>query len=247
MMEALGLAIFMISACFFAAVLESKESFVHQGIPGETGRNLLMGAAMGLTALFIFYFRFTAPSGSQINPAVTLAFLRAGKINRRDAFFYIVFQFIGGTAAVYGMQLLLGDLLTAQPVNSVATVPHKGGIAAAFFMELFTAFAMMTMVLFTSAHERWKKYTRLIAATLVCLYLIIAGPVSGFGMNPARSFASALPAHTWTAFWIYLIAPIAGMLGAAELFLHIQKKKRRFSYAAHRSKNNLLEPLEFVI
>lgn len=47
MMEALGLAIFMISACFFAAVLESKESFVRQAIANETGRNLLMGAAMG--------------------------------------------------------------------------------------------------------------------------------------------------------------------------------------------------------
>jgi aquaporin Z len=43
------------------------------------------------------------------------------------------------------------------------------------------------------------------------------GPISGFGMNPARSFASALPAHIWTAFWIYLFMPFAGMLGAVEI------------------------------
>jgi aquaporin Z len=45
-------------------------------------------------------------------------------------------------------------------------------------------------------------------------------------MNPARSFASALPANIWTAFWIYLLAPVAGMLSATEVFLLVQKNKR---------------------
>ena len=36
-------------------------------------------------------------------------------------------------------------------------------------------------------------------------------------LNPARTLASALPAETWTAFWVYLTAPLAGMLLAAEL------------------------------
>ena len=44
-------------------------------------------------------------------------------------------------------------------------------------------------------------------------------------MNPARSFASALPSGIWTSFWIYLFIPFAGMLSAAELFLFIQRKK----------------------
>jgi hypothetical protein len=55
--------------------------------------------------------------------------------------------------------------------------------------------------------------------------VIVAGPISGFGMNPARSFASALPAHTWNSFWIYLVVPIAGMLSATELFLAIQTSR----------------------
>ncbi|MEP7232413.1 MAG: aquaporin [Ginsengibacter sp.] len=71
-----------------------------------------------------------------------------------------------------------------------------------------------------------KKYTRIIAGCFVCIYVIVAGPVSGFGMNPARSFASAFPAHIYTAFWIYMLIPFAGMLSAAELFLFIQKKKK---------------------
>ena len=94
------------------------------------------------------------------------------------------------------MQLLLGTTLTALPVNSAVTVPGKYGYAAAALTELLTAFVTMSTVLFTSYHEKLKKYTRLFAGCLVCTWVIVAGPISGFGMNPARSFASAFPAHT---------------------------------------------------
>lgn len=217
--EALGLAIFMISACFFGAMLFSENSSWHASLSNDTARNLLMGLAMGATALFIFYSPFTAPSGSQINPAVTITFLRLGKMCPYDAMFFIIAQFIGGTMAVYLMQLLMGDLLTAPPVNSAATVPGKFGTTAALVTEFAIAFITMTMVLFTSHHDKLKKYTRLFAACLVCTWVIVAGPISGFGMNPARSFASASPADIWTAFWIYLLIPFAGMLSAAEFFL----------------------------
>ena len=78
--EALGLYIFMISACFFGAMLFSPNSSWVHAMPNEMLRNVLMGIAMGFTALFIFYSPWTAPSGSHINPAVTLTFLRLDKM-----------------------------------------------------------------------------------------------------------------------------------------------------------------------
>ncbi|HEY2649695.1 MAG TPA: aquaporin, partial [Puia sp.] len=75
-------------------------------------------------------------------------------------------------------------------------------------------------------HPVLKKYSRIFAGILVCLFVIIAGPVSGFGMNPARSFSSALPSNVWTSFWIYLFMPLAGMMGAAEVYLLVRKRKR---------------------
>jgi aquaporin Z len=209
-----------------------------------------MGVLMGSTALFIFYSPWTAPSGSHINPAVTLTFLRLDKMCRYDALFFAIFQIAGGTAAVFIMQLLAGNILTAPPVNSAVTVPGKNGIGWASITELLIAFITMSMVLFTSHHDKLKKYTRVFAACLVCVWVIIAGPVSGFGMNPARSFASAFPANTWTAFWIYLFIPFAGMLSAAELFLFVQRKKenshRKFAGSVPKTKE-LLEPLEFLL
>jgi len=246
LMEALGLAIFMISACFFAGLFYSPASFANKALAGDT-RNILNGILMGATALFIFYSPFTSPSGAHINPAVTITFLRLGKLSKDDAFFYILFQFLGGTIAVYLMAFLMKDTLTAPPVNYAVTIPGKYGLIPAFITEFAIAFIMITMVLFTSSNNTLKKYTKIIAGCFVCLYVIFAGPVSGFGMNPARTFASAFPAHNYTAFWIYLLAPIAGMLAAAEFYLFCNRmiSSDRMSltgmhmYHPHKIKTNI--------
>ena len=248
--ESLGLAIFMVSACFFSALLFSGESPWHQAIHSEMWKNILMGLLMGSTALFIFYSPFTAPSGSQINPAVTVTFLRLDKMCRYDATFFILFQIAGGTAAVFAMQFLMGSILTDPPVNSVVTVPGKPGTWWALITEFIIAFLTMGMVLFTSYHNKWKKYTRIFSAILVCCWVILAGPVSGFGMNPARSFASAFPSGIWTTFWIYLFIPFAGMLSAAEFFLFVQRKKNMSppeAAMAYKRKKKIPEPSTCVL
>lgn len=248
--EALGLAIFMVSACFFSAMLFGEKSSWQHAIPGEMQRNILMGVMMGLTALFIFYSPLTAPSGSHINPAVTLTFLRLDKMCRYDALFFIVFQIIGGTVAVYMMQFFMGTILTNPPVNSSVTIPGNPGMWWALVTEFIIAFITMSMVLFTSHHAILKKYTRIFSGILVSCWVIFAGPISGFGMNPARSFASALPSGIWTSFWVYLFIPFAGMLSAAEVFLFINRKKKQennntriVSFSSKKS----MKPFEFVL
>jgi aquaporin Z len=249
--ETLGLGVFMVSACFFSAMLFSEKSSWYHSIPNSTLRNTLMGIAMGSTALFIFYSPFTAPSGSQINPAVTLTFLRLDKMCRYDALFFILSQVLGGTIAVYIMQWVMGSILIDAPVHSAVTVPGKFGVVWALVTEVIIAFITMSMVLFTSTNDTLKRFTRIFAGCLVCGWVIATGPVSGFGMNPARSLASALPADIWTAFWIYLFVPFAGMLLAAEVFLFVERRKMTdhslSKVKSERSKNNFPEPLEFML
>jgi aquaporin Z len=224
--EALGLAIFMVSACFFSALFWGNEYSFHYALRNDELRNIVNGILMGSTALCIFYSPLTAPSGPHINPAVTITFLRLNKMCRYDAIFYIIFQFIGGTLSVYLMALLLGTSLTAPPANYAVTIPGKFGALAAAITEYAIALITMTMVLITSNDNNLKKYTRIFSACLVCSWVIFAGPISGFGMNPARSFSSAFPAHIYTAFWIYLFVPFAGMLSAAEIFLFAGGRKK---------------------
>ena len=248
--EALGLAIFMVSACFFGAMLFSEKSSWQHAIPNGIMKNVFMAIAMGTTALFIFYSPWTAPSGSQINPAVTLTFLRLNKMCRYDAMFFIIFQFIGGTVAVYIMQLMMGNILTDAPVHSSATVPGKFGMIGSLVTELLIAFITMSMVLFTSNNKNLKKFTRIFAGCFVSTWVIVAAPMSGFGMNPARSFASALPSGVWTSFWIYLFVPLTGMLLAAEFYLFVERRKVNNHYPNEKPrsvKKNFLEPLEFML
>ena len=64
-------------------------------------------------------------------------------------------------------------------------------------------------------------------------YITFEAPISGMSMNPARSFASALLADRWTAFWIYVAAPLIGMLLAAELRLRLSPRPVRCAKLHH--------------
>jgi aquaporin Z len=99
------------------------------------------------------------------------------------------------------------------------TTPGPAGVGAAFGAELAVAFVQMIVVLMVSNTVSLARYTGLIAGTLVAIFISLEAPLSGMSMNPARTVASALPAHVWTAMWIYFTAPPLGMLLAAQLYL----------------------------
>jgi aquaporin Z len=215
-MEAAGLGFFMLAACLFGTMLEYPASPIHQAISNPVSRRVLMGLAMGLTAVTIIYSPWGKQSGAHINPSVTLTFYRLKKVKAWDAFFYMTAQFFGGVAGVLIAAALLGNFLSNPSVNYVATVPGRYGVGAAFLAELVISFLLMSVVLTVSSNPKIHRFTGLFAGALVATYIALEAPISGMSMNPARSFASALPARQWMAFWIYLTAPVLGMLLAAD-------------------------------
>lgn len=225
LMEAAGLGLFMLSAVVFATMLEHPSSPVRAAIENPLYRRLPMGLAMGLTAIGIIYSPWGKRSGAHINPAVTLTFYRLGKIAHWDAVFYVVAQFVGGLAGVVLPAVFIGQYMAHPSVNYVATVPGEHGAAIAFIAEFTIAFILMTVVLISINTVRLAPCTGLFAGILVSAYVIVESPFSGFGMNPARTFASALPGWVWTSIWMYFVAPMAGMLLAAEAYLKIGQVK----------------------
>lgn len=218
LMEGAGLALFMISACTFALLLEHPSSQIHALIPEATTRRMLMGLAMGATAIAIIYSPWGKQSGAHINPSVTLSFLRLGRVMPADATFYIVAQFFGGSLGVALAGVVFGRFAADPAVNYVATLPGRQGDFAAWFAELAISFLLMSILLRISANKRWGRYTGVVAGLMVAIYISIEAPISGMSMNPARSFSSALAAGAWHSLWIYFTAPPIGMLLAAELF-----------------------------
>ena len=146
LIEACGLGVFMVSACLFATILEYPHSSIHTAKESSFARNVLMGIAMGITAFGILASPWGKLSGAHVNPAVTLVNYRLRKISLIDSIWYIIFQTLGGTLAVYMMQLLLGNALISKPVESVVTIPYCGHPMHALVMELIIAFILMFTV-----------------------------------------------------------------------------------------------------
>ncbi len=227
LIEAWGLGMFMVSSGFFATVLYAPNSLAVSLIPNVFLRGVLMGAAMGLTAIAIIYSPWGKRSGAHLNPAVTLTFFRLKKLAPWDALFYVVAQFVGGVLGVSLVAVLLGQAFTEPPIQYVVTVPGQWGWLAAFVTEFLMAFGLMSIVLVTSNTQRLASYTGVFAGLMVASYIAVLAPISGMSINPARSFASALLAHVWTAFWIYYFAPPLGMLTAAEIYRRVSNLKTR--------------------
>ena len=218
--EAALLGIFMISACGFVVLLEHPGSMVRRILPDAGMRRVLMGLAMGSTAVALIYSPWGKRSGAHMNPATTWTFARLGKVAPRDAALYTAAQFAGGIAGVLVASLVFGEQLADRATNYAATLPGPLGVAVAFGAEALITFLLMWVILVMSNHPRRSRLTGLCAGVLVALYIAIEAPLSGMSMNPARTLGSAVFAGDWTALWVYFTAPPLGMLAAAQLYLH---------------------------
>ena len=217
LIEAACLGIFMVSACAFTTLLGHPDSPVEHAVRSDLARRMLMGIAMGGTAISLIYSPWGMRSGAHMNPAVTLTFWRLGKVSAPDALFYAGAQAAGGVLGVLVASALLGPRIADPAVRYAVTVPGRLGPVPAFAAEVVISCILMSLILAVTNTPRIARFTGLCAGALVATWITIEAPISGMSMNPARSLASALPSGIWTAFWIYLLAPPLGMLAAAEI------------------------------
>jgi aquaporin Z len=222
LIEAFGLGIFMVSAGVFTTLFYARQS-PWSALPIDAVlRRLLVGIAMGTTAICIIYSPWGKRSGAHLNPAVTLTFFRLGKISPADTFWYVLAQTLGGLIGVMLTAYALGFAFIAPPVEFVVTVPGADGAAIAAAGEFVISLGLMLSILISSNRIHLMPYTGLFSGMLIALYVTFEAPLSGMSMNPARTLASAWPAMNFSAFYVYLVVPPLAMLAAVELYRWVE-------------------------
>ena len=166
----------------------------------------------GAIALMIYAFGHV--SGAHINPAVTIPMMITKKIGITDGIAYIASQLVGAVAAAATLKAILPEL------GARVNFGTQGGpsdlinnsVESGFAIEAILTFFLVTVIFMTAVHKRaspgWHGFA---IGGMVFLIHLIAVPLTGASVNPARTFGPALISGFWEFHWLYWVAPITGV------------------------------------
>jgi aquaporin Z len=196
-------------------------------------RVVLISSALGFGVLGMIY-AFGDVSGAHFNPAVTIAMWINGRMPARDVVPYIVAQLLGGivaVAAMAGVAYGYAGTWAAAQANGLASQGYSGngapylyGAGSVFLLEVVFTFFLVLVILYATRSEGFAKNLAPVGIALTLLMTnLVAIPVDGASVNPARSFAPALlsgilwSGDRWaiTQDWMFWVAPIVGGVLAA--------------------------------
>lgn len=203
-------------------------------------------AVLGLVHAFVLMLLIHSlggASGAHFNPAVTLALAMGRKIRIPDAGIYIVVQILGGIAGAFIAKLLLdnegsgvnygtpgiAEAPEAPPAQPGVPAPQAQGadwldgkVLGGMFAELIGTFFLMWAIMATAVNPRGQKEWAgwVIGATLGTMVMII-GPLTGAGFNPARALGPGIVAGEIPNLIAYVVGPVVGAILAFALYTAI--------------------------
>jgi len=174
-------------------------------------------------------------SGCHINPAVSLGFYTAGRMNGKDFIGYVIAQFIGGIVAAAVLSAIATGLLAGYDVAGGGLGQNGWGVGyqgeyslgSAIIFEFVATLLFVIMILGAMQPEAFPPIAGLaIGITLVVIH-IFGINITGVSVNPARSFGPALLVcgKALSRVWMFLIVPsIAGIVAGVLYKLKILGK-----------------------
>jgi aquaporin NIP len=188
----------------FALVFAGTGAIIINDVSGGAVTHVGIALTFGLIVMAMIY-AVGDVSGAHLNPAVTLGFWAARRMNGREVLPYVAAQCAGAIAASVILRLMFAAHETLG-----ATRP-AGGVTQSFVLEAVMTCLLMFVVLSVSTGAKEKGVTAGIAiGAVIALEALFGGPISGASMNPARSLAPALMTWRLDMLWIYLLAPATG-------------------------------------
>lgn len=207
--EALGTFWLVLGGCG-SAVLAGRFNDVGIGLLG-------ISLAFGLTVVTGAY-ALGPVSGGHFNPAVTVGLWAGGRFPGSDVAGYVIAQVVGGIVGAGILYLIASgqagfDVTAGMGSNGYGEhSPGKYSLVACAITEIVMT-AMFLVVILGATHQRAPVGMAGLAIGLaLALIHLVAIPVTGTSVNPARSTGPALFAGGWALqqLWLFWVAPIAG-------------------------------------
>lgn len=200
------------------------------GIAVLSGGNLVATSlAFGLAIVASAYVIGNI-SGCHVNPAVSLAMLVSGKLNRKDFCFYVVAQVLGALLGTTILYLILSstNIGTLElGANGYGSLSASGiNLLGAIVTEIILTFIFVYTILgVTSDESKGSVAGIVIGLTLVFVHLLGIG-LTGTSVNPARSLAPALflGGTALKQVWVFIVAPLVGSVIAALVFKYLNRE-----------------------
>ena len=215
--EGLGTCALVLFGCGAATIASVSQS-------GPEGIGLLgISLAFGLSVVVMAY-TIGPISGCHINPAISIAMLAAGKLSVKDTIGYVIAQCIGAIIAAAVLYLLAsGSAGFSMPEWGLGSNGWGDGylgeynMTSALVAEFVFTFLFLLVIFGTTAKNASPAMAGLAIGISLALIHMVAIPITGTSVNPARSLGPALFAGgaAMSQLWLFIVAPIAGGLCAA--------------------------------
>jgi MIP family channel proteins len=193
-------------------------------IAGSPSDSLAVGLTFGLT-LTALVAALGHISGAHFNPAVTLGLASAGRFPWRYVASYIVAQFAGAIGAALLVWAVFGGAARSVAALGATYPTATASVGQAFVVELVVTFILVFTITAVATDDR---VPAPVAAPAIgfalAVAVLISGPIAGGAVNPARALGPMIVAGKFTAWWVYIVAPLTGGIAAATFYEFVISK-----------------------
>ena len=164
---------------------------------------------------------------AHLNPAVTIGFWVTRRVNTVDTILYWAAQLAGATAAAFVLKAVVPEetwrAVALGTPELARDFPRWAGMA----LEAVTTFFLVLVVFATAVDEKgaFRSIAGFGIGLTISLGILVAGPLTGAALNPARAFGPALAATHWANHGVYWVGPLAGGFVAGLLYDSLYLKK----------------------
>jgi aquaporin Z len=208
---------------FFGAGSICADQYLHAtGGIGLLGIALAHGLAIGLMVSAMGHI-----SGGHFNPAVSIGLWVTKRISTVDTILYWAAQLAGATAAAFLLKVVVPEETWRAVSLGTPALARDFPVWAGMSLEAVTTFFLVWMVFATAVDEKgvFKSIAGFGIGLSITLGILVAGPLTGAALNPARAFGPALAATHWAHQGVYWVGPLAGGFVAGLLYDTLYLKK----------------------